>query len=580
MSDAKSELSGLSKGFRNRYLDYDTLTAQLECWAARYPRLLRLEPVGETPEGRTLWVAIVGRDSEEKRPAFWIDANMHAAELCGSSVALALIEDVLALHLSPNDTDPELPESVAEVAREVLFYVMPRISPDGAEAVLKTGRSIRSVPRDARLDTGRASWRAKDLDGDGLSLMMRYQDETGEFVESREEPGLMLRREVGDSGPYFQLVVEGMIDNYDGSTIPRVGAFDDNFPDLNRNFPWSWAPEPEQEGAGPFPTSEPESRAVVEFATRHPNIFAWADLHTFGGVFIRPLGHAPDTEMNGEDLAVYNQLAQWAMLHTGYPTVSGFAEFTYSPNRPLRGDIVDFAYHQRGALAYTCELWDLFKRLGLGQPARFAEYYVRLSRSEHKALWRWDREHNQGRIFCPWRAITHPQLGPVEVGGVDPRVGIWNPPEDQLPEVCRGQVAVMLRVAAMAPRVRLQCLNRTRLDGDLWRATLQMKNLGYLASHGLASVRDGALGEPPRLEITERDCELISPATRRLPLRHLAGWGRGLYSLESSILSAKSGGSASTQELTLTVRGGGSLHIRLLSPRLGAMEVVVRAPEA
>ncbi len=578
MSDVRQALGEVSEGFRERYLDYDQLTAQLQSWIRRYPELIHVQSLGETPEGRQLWLASVGRMPQRARPAFWVDANMHAAELCGSNVALALIEDVLSLHLEPSESRLELPPSVADVAREVLFYVMPRVSPDGAEAVLKSGRALRSVPRDTRLDTAASRWRSQDLDGDGLALMLRYQDEAGEFIESPDEPGLMLRRELDDSGPFYQLAVEGIIERYDGLNIPKAGAFDDHFPDLNRNFPWSWAPEPEQEGAGPFPGSEPESRAIIEFASQHPNIFAWADLHTFGGVFIRPLGHAADARMHPSDLALYNQLAAWAQHYTGYPTVSGFEEFTYVPEQPLRGDIVDFAYHQRGALAYTCELWDLFEKLGLGRPPRFAEHYVRFGRREHKQLWHWDREHNQSRIFRPWRPVSHPQLGRVEVGGFDPRIGIWNPPEHFLQELCLGQSQVMLRLAAMAPRIEMTIVERTRLSADLWSARVRIRNLGYLPSNVLESAKVPPLGDPPRLEIIEQGCRLQSPDARSIEIQHLSGWGRGLFSQASSLLSMKSGGSSSTRQLTLVARGAGSLHLRLQSPRLGIIETTVTAP--
>ncbi len=559
-------------------MDYDALTEQLQSWQREFPEWLRLESLGETPEGRQLWLAVVGREPERLRPAFWVDGNMHAAELCGSSVALAWIEALLELFLEHEGASLGVSESVRRVVNDGLFYVLPRMSPDGAEMVLKTGRVVRSVPRDTRPATRRPRWLGRDLDGDGQVLMLRYRDDAGEFVESAEEPGLMLRRQIDDPGPYYQLAVEGVIEHFDGVTIPTPGAFDDHFPDLNRNFPWSWAPEPDQEGAGAFPTSEPESRAVVEFATRHPNIFAWENYHTFGGVYIRPLGHAPDVEMSPTDLSLYNQFAMWAVEHTGFPTVSGFHEFTYSPNQPLRGDIVDYAYHQRGAFAYTCELWDLFRQLGLEKPQRFAESYVRLGRAAHKQLWRWDREHNGSRIFRPWKPVEHPQLGAVEVGGLDPRVGVWNPPEQRLPEVCEKQIQVLLRVAALAPRVRLSCVERTRLAEGAWTAKIAVENLGYLPTYVLESARRGPLGECPRLELHPDGCTLTSPAQHSLELDHLVGWGRGAFSLQSSLLATRSAGSASKTWVSFSVRGSGSVRVRLSSPRLGALETLVEAP--
>jgi hypothetical protein len=66
-------------------------------------------------------------------------------------------------------------------------------------------------------------------------------------------------------------------------------------------------------------------------------------------VLIRPLGDKPDDKMDQGDLAVYRQVEAWAKEFTGYPTVSGFHEFLYEPEKPLKGDLTDYAYHQRGA---------------------------------------------------------------------------------------------------------------------------------------------------------------------------------------------------------------------------------------
>src|SRR5262249_50760795 len=161
---------------------------------------------------------------------------------------------------------------------------------------------VRSVPRDLRVDRGKPRWIPGDIDGDGLALAMRVRDAGGELVESREFPGLLVERTLDDDGPFYKLYPEGMIEHFDGKRIPAPHFPADNPIDFTRNVPWGWAPGHEQMGAGPYPSSEPEARGVVEFATAHPEIFAWCDYHTFGGVLIRPLGHAPDTKMNPEDL--------------------------------------------------------------------------------------------------------------------------------------------------------------------------------------------------------------------------------------------------------------------------------------
>lgn len=568
-SDTMAALEALSQGFRKNYLRYDQITAQLHAWAKAFPHLAHVHSIGRSPEGRELWLLTLGPEPSRTRPAVWIDGNMHATELCGSSVALAVAEDVLRLHLSPETNLHGLPAHVRTRLRDVLFYILPRMSPDGAEAVLRDGRYVRSNPRDRRPDRLRPRWVCTDIDGDGLSLLMRKPDPTGEFVESTEVPGLLLPRRIEDPGPFYKVYPEGMIEPWDGNTVPDPHFLSDNDTDLNRNFPWSWMPEPEQEGSGAYPLSEPEARAVVEFATAHPEIFAWINLHTFGGVYIRPLGHAPDKNMHPFDLAVYRQIAEWGDALSGYPMVSGFEEFLYEPDKPLHGDLADFAYHQRGALAFVCELWDLFHQLGIERKKPFVDHYTHLTRDELVKLGRWDIEHNHQRILRPWKKCLHPQLGEVEVGGLDPRVGISNPPYETLSEVCARQSAVFLRVASLAPALRLTRTQVTPLGDGTHNIELTVENHGYLPTYILGSAKSLPWNEPLRMEITPEGCTLVSPTDRLREIGHLEGWGRGLFATSMSLFHQRSRGNVSSRTLHWVVSGQGSLTVRIGSCRVG-----------
>src|SRR5688572_2228603 len=126
--------------FRTRYLDYDELTAQVRAWASAHPDHVRLESIGKTAAGRELWLLTIGPDPDSVRPGVWVDGNMHASELCGSSAALAIAEDAIGLHTRPQEEMHALPAHLREQLRNVIFYILPRMSPDGAEAVLKTGQ--------------------------------------------------------------------------------------------------------------------------------------------------------------------------------------------------------------------------------------------------------------------------------------------------------------------------------------------------------------------------------------------------------------------------------------------------------
>ena len=559
--------------FRSKYLDYAELTQQLGEWARKHPDFVRLGSLGKTPEGRDIPLLTIGRDPDEARPAVWVDGNMHASELCGSSVALAIAEDVIAIQQGKpgprlHGSDSELPPHMQDALRETIFYIVPRISPDGAEAVMKTGRYVRSSPVDARQHKGHSYWEAHDFDADGRMGYMRQQSGDGELVDLPGYPGVMVPRLPEDPPPYYKLYPEGRIVNFDGRRIPDPYFLSDNQYDFNRQFPYQWAPEHEQEGAGEFPGSAPETRAVLDFTTAHPNIMTWLNLHTFGGVLIRPLGDKPDHKMDQEDLAVFRQVEAWAKQFTGYPTVSGFHEFLYAPETPLKGDLTDYAYHQRGCLAYVIELWDLFTQIGLEQKKPFVDVYSRLDRKDFESLAKFDRDKNQSRIFRAWRKVRHPQLGEVEVGGLDLLVGISNPPFEMLAAVCGQHSAAFLRVAALVPRVQVEVVAQEKLAANLTRIEVRVANRGYLGTYGLSSAKKLKHAEPLRLSAEGQGIKVTVPAGAAAQIGHLDGWGRGLYN-GINIFAPWTRGNVHEQFVTLVAEGKGRLKVRVGSCRVG-----------
>ncbi len=128
----------------------------------------------------------------------------------------------------------------------------------------------------------------------------------------RHGPTPMVRRDPAEAGgAYYRILPEGdFVDpkHFDGTRI-RVNRPQQAL-DINRNFPGDWRQEFEQFGAGDFPTSEPEVRAVVQFFIDHPNITGGTTFHTFSGVLLRPFGTKPDKDMAPEDLWIYQEVGK------------------------------------------------------------------------------------------------------------------------------------------------------------------------------------------------------------------------------------------------------------------------------
>ncbi len=293
------------------YYRYEDLTRILQGYAQDYPQLVCLEGIGKSYEGRDIWLVTITRFSTgeaKQKPALWVDGNIHATEISPSSACLYLINRLVTAY----GPDPDITRCLDTRA----FYICPRVNPDGAEwALADKPKFIRSSTRPYPYDEDPIGGLVmKDIDGDGRILMMRIPDPNGPWKVCPEEPRLLIRRDPAEVGErYYRLLPEGHIEDYDGALI-RIQPKKERL-DLNRNFPIKWRQEYEQEGAGPYPTSEPEVRAIAHFIASHPNITAGIAFHTYGGVLLRPYDYQDDDTFLAEDL--------WTFVPWLYQQVQG-----------------------------------------------------------------------------------------------------------------------------------------------------------------------------------------------------------------------------------------------------------------
>jgi len=83
----------------DRFVKFEELTALLRTAVDAHPKVARMASIGQSHEGRSIWgVTITNYSTGEPltKPAFYVDANIHATELSGSVAALKLIDTLLS----------------------------------------------------------------------------------------------------------------------------------------------------------------------------------------------------------------------------------------------------------------------------------------------------------------------------------------------------------------------------------------------------------------------------------------------------------------------------------------------------
>jgi len=523
----------------SEYLDFSGLTGELRALVDGSANA-SMRSIGTSREGREIWLIEVGDPTGipmGERPAVLVVGNLEGDHVVGSQLALETIRFLL--------NDP----SAASVLSDQAVYVIPRLNPDGAEAMfaaVKFDRQGNAFSYDADNDGRYDEDPGEDLNGDGMITLMRVPDPAGAFMVDAEDARLMKRADkaAGETGTHT-LYTEGVDSDGDG-------FLNEDGPggvDLNRNFQHEY-PYYEAD-AGLYMVSEPESRALMDFvvANRHigavltfghsdnlvtapdsrgrladPSVI---DLVTFasaanagiygngvfgggggGGGFFFGFGGrggavgARGARLRGAQLGADNDpqsgrrpavtvddqdLEYFSAVSEAYKEITGIT--AVGVNRKAEGAFFQVAYYQMGIPSFSTQGW--------GLPA--AESDDEESGGGGGARSGDDAGPDKKLVdamdgagidaFAEWSSFDHPEFGAVEIGGFIP-YATTNPPADQLPELGRKQGEFVVRLAGMLPRVSVVNTEVTAHGGGVFTVTAEIENSGYLPTslqHGVVS---------------------------------------------------------------------------------------------
>ena len=553
----------------DQFYRYAELTRLLQDFAAAAPQLVSLRSIGKSFEGRDIWLlavsnAATGNDTD--KPGFWVDGNIHAAELTACTACLYWLHQLVSGYQAGDSHAVQLLDTR-------VIYIVPRLNPDGAElALADKPRHIRSSTRPYPFDEEPVDGLTiEDVDGDGRMLSMRIPDPHGPYKKHPSEPRLMVAREPGEfGGQYYRIVPEGTLKNFDGFKITanpdREGL------DLNRNFPSHWRQDFEQVGAGPFPTSEPEVRAMVAFITEHPNIGAAVSFHTHSGVILRPMGTQSDDDMTPEDLWMIKRLSEHGARLTGYPAVSIWHDFKYHPKQVITGT-QDWVYEHLGALFWTVEIWSPNKEAGITD-YKWIEWYRDHPIEDDLKLLKWSDEQCEGKAYVDWYSYRHPQLGMVEFGGWD-RMNFWrNPPPHLREREAARFPAWLMQIGLSLPKLEVLRAEVRALGADTWRIRFAVANSGYLPAYVTQRAKDRKTVRGTVFSIHLPDGVSLVTGKERVEAGHLEGHAPK-SSLQAFLPSREITGDRAVAEWVVRGARGTAVALSAVADRAGTVRTEV-----
>lgn len=499
----------------DHYYKYDELEKNLKYFSDKYPELCDLESICVTEENRNVYAMTITNKKTGAaldKPAFHIDGNTHAGEVTGSMAAMHAI-DVLLTGYGEDKV-------ITKILDRMTIYVVPRISPDGAETYLTTPYSIRSVNRVHNPENG--GIRSEDLDGDGVIRMMRIPTPYGAWKKDKDDSSIMAKRDPGDAdGDFYDIYVEGNFEAFDGDENLKEKKEDWSL-DFNRNYPYGWFPENRQAGAGKYPLSNPETKAMADWIIEHPNIGGVSTNHTSGGIILYPPGTRSSTAVREKDINQFIEIANMGKEELGYEPLNIYDSFIADPANYDSGAFDDWCYQSQGIVAYTVELWDLAKRVGV--PLVWNARNKESAQDELKrfvACMKWVKE-NAPEYYEDWKPFHHETFGDIEIGGFNFKFSQQNPPESFLNGVLEQMTRFMIRFAQSMPRLTIDTLTSEKVSDDIYKVTAIVGNLGYLPTNLTEEAKK--LNISKEVEVTISGGKVIS-GLEKTKIGNLEGYG-------------------------------------------------------
>ncbi len=448
----------------NRYYTYEGVVDIMQKIAKAHPDLAKLESIGKSFQGRDIYLLTISdfkTGDPSKKPAMYIDGNIHSNEIQGTEFSL-----YTAWYLTEMFDDLDF---IRELLQDKTFYITPTINPDARNEYMNnpnTPHSPRSgmivLDNDGDGEAGEDGF--NDLNDDNHITMMIRKSPTGRYIKDQMDDRKLIRVAAEEKGEYEMLGFEGIDTDGDG----EVNEDGIGYYDPNRDWGWKWQPDYVQRGAYKYPFSLPENRAVMEFVMKHPNIAGAQSYHNYGGMILRGPGAEEDKDTyNQKDVEIYDAIAK-----KGEEMIPGYRYLVvYKDLYSVFGGELDWFYGGRGIYTYTNELM-----------VSYLYFHQNEGRGNQEEEMKVDRYLTFGDAFVDWGEYDHPQYGKIEVGGFKKNFGRAHP-GFLLEQDAHRNMAFTIYHAYHTPKISISDVKEENLGNGLRQITATIYNERLMPTH-------------------------------------------------------------------------------------------------
>jgi hypothetical protein len=521
----------------------DDLADRMDGLVARHPDVASVEVLGSSASGKELraLVLALGERPLAERQGLLVVAGLDGRRHSDGELVLAAAEWLLDGPGDDAASGSDAVDLAQRLGDKILVLV-PVADPEGAAATSGEFGAIRALPGNRRPDDADRDGRIdedgpNDLDGDGLITWMRVPDGAGEWLIDEHDPRALRKAEDDERGTH-RLLREGLDDDGDGAFDEDGGEG----VQIDRNFAHGFKEhtatggthplsEPETKALVDFLLGHPGLTSVVvvgedDTLVSAPSKARSVDRGGFGG-FRDPLDGLLEDDI--ESLAIITELFEQAADGKHDVKSSG----------PADGSLLAWAYHQAGRWPLGLRTWappedfpgddkkdddkkdddkkDGDKKDGDGGESDSDEGDADAGDADAgdaddegdadegdesdadgdeetedadeptsdpespvpAAVLAWLDAERDGEGFVPWKAYDHPDLGPIEIGGLHPTL-LVDPPSEAVEALTGRLAAFLLAVLDAGPVLAFEDVELTPHGNGLVTVELALVNTGRL----------------------------------------------------------------------------------------------------